>query len=353
MKKFLMLVAAAALVGMVISRARGPESDGTEERPTADGTVGGRTGEPLSAGSSSGGTAQPAASRAAVPQAETTRPRLTSIESAPPPPPRPPTFASQTVSEGGGASPTPTGRRPVETLAESDTLRRAEGLLEQGRRLEARALLSGLYRNGSPIARAKALRLLTDINKDLVFNPRCVVGAQVHVVQQGEVLVRIARKYKVSWRLIARLNGIDRPERIRLNQKLKILTGRREIFMDKSDFRLALFIDGHFIKEYRVGHGKDNCTPTGKFSVDSLEVEPDWYPPEGGVIKYGEKGHLIGDRWMGFADQPGITGIGIHGTDQPETIGTLCSNGCIRMLNSEVKELYDFITAGTAVQVVE
>jgi lipoprotein-anchoring transpeptidase ErfK/SrfK len=153
--------------------------------------------------------------------------------------------------------------------------------------------------------------------------------------------------------MIARLNGIERPELLRVNQKLKILTGPREIFVDKSDFRLALFIGGHFIKQYPVGLGKHSPTPAGTFSVDQTLVKPDWYPPEGGVIRYGEPGHLIGERWIGLEDQPGASGIGIHGTNDPESIGTLCSHGCIRMLNRDVEELYDFVTPGTTVRIVE
>jgi lipoprotein-anchoring transpeptidase ErfK/SrfK len=114
-----------------------------------------------------------------------------------------------------------------------------------------------------------------------------------------------------------------------------------------------LFINGEFIKEYGVGLGKDNKTPVGTFVIDRMLVNPDWYPPEGGVIKYGEKGHLIGDRWLGFKDLPGLVGFGIHGTNEPASIGTLCSNGCIRLLNEEAIELFDFVTPGTMVTIVE
>jgi lipoprotein-anchoring transpeptidase ErfK/SrfK len=153
--------------------------------------------------------------------------------------------------------------------------------------------------------------------------------------------------------MIQRINGIDRPELIRVGQKLKVLTGPRHVLVDKSDFRLALLIDGDFIKEYPVGLGKNNETPTGRFKIDKMLIEPDWYPPWGGVVKYGEEGHLIGDRWIGLGDQPGVTGYGIHGTSDPDSIGTLCSNGCIRMHNKDVKELYAFVNPGTTVEIVE
>jgi len=232
-------------------------------------------------------------------------------------------------------------------------LEQAKKLVREGKRLEARRLLTQLYLHAGPALRPAAREALDAINRELVFNPQCTEGATIHVVERGQMLQTIARQYKVPWQAIARINAIDRPERVREKQKLKIITGPPEILIDKSDFRLALFINGEFIKEYRIGHGKDNKTPTGTFVIEQMMVRPDWYPPEGGVIKYGEKGYLIGERWMGFQNQPGATGLGIHGTSEPETIGTLCSNGCIRLLNEEVVELYDFVTPGTKVTIVE
>jgi len=246
-----------------------------------------------------------------------------------------------------------TAAPPGPATAPEDALTRAKALLAHGKRLEARKLLSRLYRDGSASQREGALALLNEINRELVFNPRCFEGASVHVVKAGENPTTIARQYGVSAELILRLNGIEDPRRLRIGQRLKVLPGRRELLVDKSDFRLALFIDGQFIKEYRVGIGKDERTPAGEFTIEEKLVEPDWYPPEGGVIHYGEPGHLIGDRWMGFADRPGATGLGIHGTIDPASIGTKSSNGCIRLHNGEMRELYDLTTVGTRVIVQE
>jgi lipoprotein-anchoring transpeptidase ErfK/SrfK len=153
--------------------------------------------------------------------------------------------------------------------------------------------------------------------------------------------------------MIVRLNNLARPDMLRVGQRLKILTGPQKILVDRSAYTLALFIGDAFIKEYPVGLGKDNKTPVGQFKVGNMLVEPDWYPPEGGVIKYGEKGHLIGDRWIGFVNQPGAEGLGIHGTNEPQTIGKMSSNGCVRMHNSDVVELYDFVTPGATVVIVD
>lgn len=235
----------------------------------------------------------------------------------------------------------------------SKDLQRGLSQLEQGRDVEAREILTRVYREGDDEERERAHDALKQLNSELVFTPRVVDGATVHTVESGETLATIASKYGVSWRMIQRLNDIDRPQSIRVGQELKILDGPQRIVVDKSDFRLALFIDGDFIKEYEVGLGKNDKTPEGEFEVEEMLVEPDWYPPWGGVVEYGDEEHLIGDRWIGLSDKPGAVGYGIHGTNDPDSIGTMCSNGCIRLINEEVKELYDLVNTGATVIIKE
>ncbi len=347
MKKLMILIVAAAMVGLVISRIRKPGGQSRGEGSSASTEMtGSRQPAPLSLEAPAGlesGTYRPRQAGEAGPSSATAG-HLEHLGAASTAPTH---TGSEVVAPADPKQ--PQAQQPVD----ASMFGRARALMEEGKRIEAREVLTGIYLEGGPRLRVAALELLNRINDDLVFNPRCVEGAELHVVRRGEVLVRIARQYGVNWRMIARLNGIARPELIRENQQLKILTGRREILVDKSDFRLALFVNGHFVKQYGVGLGKDDSTPTGTFVVDQMLIRPDWYPPAGGIIKYGEPGHLLGERWIGLQNQPGAAGLGIHGTDERDSIGTMCSNGCIRMLNEDAEQLYDFLTVGAAVRVVE
>lgn len=239
------------------------------------------------------------------------------------------------------------------TAACKNTFNRARELAESGELEAARSLLTAVYLAGDGDMRERSRRLLDEINEKLVFDPACLQGAGVHTVKSGETLSGIASRYGVNWRMVQRINRISRPELIRVNQKIKIIKGRPKILVEKSRFALTLFIDGYYVKEYAVGLGRENRTPTGIFTVDSMLVEADWYPPGGGVIKYGEEGHLIGTRWIGFEDRPGAAGYGIHGTNDPDSIGAMESEGCIRMHNEDVQELYDFLMPGAGVKVID
>ena len=77
-------------------------------------------------------------------------------------------------------------------------------------------------------------------------------------------------------------------------------------------------------------------------------INPDWWDPETKKrIKFGDPRHAIGTRWMGF----NLDGLGIHGTNEPESIGKEASRGCIRMLNRDVEELFSAVPRGTVVEI--
>lgn len=358
MKKALVLIIVAAVVGLVISRTRN-----SDKGNAADGGAG-PIGQALEANTAI------APRQAGVDASERLADLGDRVEpkspSAPPrpvsePPRSPSPEAEQPAAEPQVRPAEPAAEAPAEPApASPDAVRAAAALIQravalekEGELLKARGLLTRLYIQSGGQVRQAARAALDRMNKDLVFNPDCTDGAVAHEVQPGETLTHIARKHGVTWRCIARINGIDRPELVRVNRKLKILKGPRQMLIDKSEFLMALFVNGDFIKQYPIGHGKRNKTPTGDFVIDEMLIQPTWYPPEGGVIKYGEKGHLIGSRWLGFKDRPGATGLGIHGTSDPKSIGTMCSNGCIRMHDTDVIELYDLTTPGAGVTIVD
>lgn len=163
-----------------------------------------------------------------------------------------------------------------------------------------------------------------------------------YVIQPGDQLRTIARKYNVSWEYLARLNKTD-PKKIRAGQKLKVVQGPFSAVVSVSQYRLYVHLNGAYVKSYRVGLGKDNSTPLGSFTVKEKLVNPTYYGPDG-VIKADDPKNPLGERWIDIGE-----GYGLHGTIEPETIGKNESRGCIRLLNSDVEEVYDFLTVGSQV----
>jgi lipoprotein-anchoring transpeptidase ErfK/SrfK len=138
--------------------------------------------------------------------------------------------------------------------------------------------------------------------------------------------------------------------RLRAGGSLKVPTETMSVLVDKGEFTLYVLLGGCFLRDYVVGIGRDERTPEGRFTIQSKTKDPQWTDPESGkVYKAGEPGHLIGTRWLGFANDRGRTGFGIHGTTEPESIGRAESAGCIRMNRADVEELFDLVPQGSEV----
>jgi lipoprotein-anchoring transpeptidase ErfK/SrfK len=69
-------------------------------------------------------------------------------------------------------------------------------------------------------------------------------------------------------------------------------------------------------------------------------------------IAYGDPKNPLGEYWLALS-APGHMGFGIHGTNEPHTMGTRASNGCVRMLNADVVELAGCVWKGMPVTSVD
>lgn len=180
---------------------------------------------------------------------------------------------------------------------------------------------------------------------------------ELYTVKRNDALQPLARAFNTTVEAIQMSNGM-RPDNhtIRIGQTLRIYRGDWRIVVSKSERLLYLYDGDDLFKVYSVGIGRQNRTPTGTFSITSKVKNPDWYSPEG-VIPFGSKDNVLGTRWLRLQPTKDtdktLTGYGIHGTWEPESIGLELSNGCVRMLNSEVEELFSIIPYRTSVVIKE
>ncbi|MBM7633622.1 L,D-transpeptidase [Geomicrobium sediminis] len=120
------------------------------------------------------------------------------------------------------------------------------------------------------------------------------------------------------------------------------------IIMNKATNELAFFQYGDLIELYDVASGKEpELTPEGTFTVVVKAENP--YYRKSDIIG-GAPTNPLGTRWIGF-DALETDGriYGMHGTNEPESIKQYVSNGCIRMQNEQVEQLYDDVPLGTKI----
>jgi len=236
---------------------------------------------------------------------------------------------------------------------------KALGLVKAGNKYEARAVLTkALLNTPRGAARAQIKETLDEINRELFFSRAPSPDAKYYTIEAGDSLAVIAKRFEKDYyfhELIMMVNNIRDAKRIQVGQSLKIPVGRFSARVDKSENAMIVFLDGHYIKEYAVGLGApESPTPTGTFVVaNSKQVNPSWTTPDGRVLKFGDPRNILGTRWIGLKETDQHRGYGIHGTSNESTIGRNVSNGCIRMRNADVEEVFGMLMPGDAVEIVE
>jgi lipoprotein-anchoring transpeptidase ErfK/SrfK len=123
--------------------------------------------------------------------------------------------------------------------------------------------------------------------------------------------------------------------------------GPRVIVVSLEDRKLALVEDGQVKKVYTVAVGKPTTpSPRGTFSI-ARRVKNPTYSHDGKTVLPGP-GNPVGTRWMGLS----VKGYGIHGTNEPKSIGKAASHGCIRMAQKDLEEMYEMVSVGDTVELV-
>lgn len=178
-------------------------------------------------------------------------------------------------------------------------------------------------------------------------------------VVRGDALAKICAKLKkehaidVTPGLLRWTNGL-RNDLIYPDQELHAPIAPFRIWVSRSRFRLRALVGDGLIAEFPVGIGKDDRTPTGTFTIRAPMKKAPWRNPETGeILHFGDAGYAIGTRWLGFEPNGPHVGLGIHGTDEPDSIGTAASLGCVRMRNTDVELLFEWVPEGTQVTIVE
>jgi len=224
----------------------------------------------------------------------------------------------------------------------------AQTLLKNRDLMNAKAIYQKIYTEYPDYEQIEVVQKeLEALNLQIIFSNVPTPNSAIHEVVSGDTLGELAKTYGTTIELIKMSNNLN-SNIIRIGQKLRIWTGKFNIFVDKSQNVLFLKQGEEILKVYTVSTGENSSTPIGEFKVTSKLVDPVWFN-RGVVVPPESPENVLGSRWLGFD----IPGYGIHGTVDPETIGQPVTAGCVRMHNEEVEELYSIITLGTKVVITD
>ena len=188
------------------------------------------------------------------------------------------------------------------------------------------------------------------------LHPEGVWSSLPYMVESGDNLVGIRKKFvnqhpelRICVGMLRWVNATG--QYLHPGQTLRIPTDvpSVDVYLDA---RLLIYRHGtEIVRAWNVGIGMvGHDTPLGEFDVGDKESEPSW-PGKGELLPFGHPDNPLGTRWLGWHRGGEKSSFGIHGTREPEGVGDRVSQGCVRMRNEEVEELFELLPRGSRVRV--
>nr|WP_280769224.1 L,D-transpeptidase family protein [Salipaludibacillus daqingensis] len=123
------------------------------------------------------------------------------------------------------------------------------------------------------------------------------------------------------------------------------------IIINKANNNLIFYENNRAVELFYVATGRDqSLTPEGQFNIVNKIKNRPYYKED---IPGGDPSNPLGNRWLGL-DANGTHGntYAIHGNNNPSSIGTYASAGCVRMYDEQVEWLFDTVEVDTPVLIV-
>jgi lipoprotein-anchoring transpeptidase ErfK/SrfK len=119
----------------------------------------------------------------------------------------------------------------------------------------------------------------------------------------------------------------------------------RRIVVSIPDRKLAVMESDRVVRIFPTAVGAPaSPSPAGIYRIVTSIPDPTWYG-KGRIVGPG-RNNPLGTRWLGLS----LKGYGIHGTNNPASIGHNASHGCVRMRNRDVEELFGMVGIGDQVE---
>lgn len=176
------------------------------------------------------------------------------------------------------------------------------------------------------------------------------------VMPQDGSWTDVGIKYHVGYLHLTRANpgGIGKGKTVLIpGRHIAPTLVRDGVVLNVPDLMVYLWRNGQVVDWYPVSVGMMMSrwhTPIGQLRVVALTKDPVWHRPGwagGGTVPPGPKNPL-GNRWIGLNRR----GYGMHGTNEPNSIGRTVSHGCIRLFPPHILDLFSQAWIGMPVVIV-
>ena len=217
-------------------------------------------------------------------------------------------------------------------------------------------------RDARPVLAAVLLMLAAPLLAQDAPDAAIIGGPSVYVVKPGDTIAAIGARYAVDPAEIAAANALKHNARLSAGQVLQfdnthIATRDPDATITINVAQRLLFLrDGDRVTAYPITVGSRGWpTPRGPFTIVDKETDPTWDVPVSIQREMERQGkpvitqmppspaNPLGKYWLRLS----FSGVGIHGTNAPQSIYRFGSHGCIRMHPDDIAAVFDRVAIGT------
>ena len=269
----------------------------------------------------------------------------------------------QEQSQGRGPATRPGGAKALDKAGALKAYKDGLALYNAEKVIDARDKLSEAFFSGQLSAghEAQLVPIMAELAEKTLLSGNFYDGDPYvlrRTIEKGDTLTKLVQslELRVPWRMLAKINNL--PESggvIREGAGLTLVQGPFHAIVRKSRFTMDMYLHRAglpkvFVRRFKVGIGSQaNPTPDGLWAVPvgGKQDKTPWYPPGSAVVRrklqWSEPGYPLGKRgyWIPLTGKDPtnrtITGIGIHGTNDPTSVGKAQSLGCMRLLDDDIE----------------
>ena len=244
-------------------------------------------------------------------------------------------------SAGSTAATSDHGAATAPNISYSAAMEFVQPLLNDGKLADALRLLTHWYGNPQLTAEdaAKIDDLLGRLAGTVIYSRKHLL-LPPYVVQPGDRLQTVAEQYKVPWQLLAKINGIDHPEKLMPGEKLKVIRGPFMAWVDPDKKELTLFVQECYAGRFRlVSVGREAGQTTGMFDVKEKQLDPSGRIP----AEAAAAAQLAVHHCVNFGDKLSIRGVnGPLAGDDPRGLS---------LESRDAEDVFDILTIGSKVMI--
>lgn len=226
----------------------------------------------------------------------------------------------------------------------------ANRLIAENRLAEAHLMLSQWHNHERLFAddQKQLYEYLDGLAGAVVYSPQHLLEPE-YQVQVGETLATIADEYQVPPALLGKINGIDPQIPLTPGTVLKVIRGPFSAEVNLKRMELTVFLgDGRYAGRFNIGVGQEVPPKEGMFIVGEKVENPNYYKNSVLEVPGGDPNNPFGKKLLTLGDE-----LALHGTNDPQSIGPRpCKEGCIRLGQRDINDVFDILSEGSQVRII-